>query len=129
MHVRPARQSDLQAIAKILTECDIANEQDMSEFTGITLVAERGGEVIGFAQAIPAKPVAFFALLAVMPTYQKTRAAYKLVEGVELLLRASGCREWSAFIDAGNTSWQRTVESWGADVVGHSGNLLRKGLV
>ena len=129
MYVRPARQSDLQAIAKILTECEVASDMDLSEFTGITLVCERGGEVIGFAQAIPAKPVAFFALLAVMPAYQKTRAAYKLVEGVELLLRSSGCREWSACIDASNTSWQRTVESWGADVVGHSGNLLRKGLV
>lgn len=126
MNVRPARQADLHVIAKILTECDIACEQDMSEFTGITLVCERGGEVVGFAQAIPAKPIAFFALLAVLPAYQKTRAAYKLVEGIELLLRASGCTEWSAFIKDGATSWQRTVEQWGAKPdVGH---MLRKDL-
>lgn len=129
MNVRPAKSSDLPVIAKILTECDIANGQNMSEFTGITLVCERQGEVIGFAQAIPAKPIAYFALLAVMPNHQKSRAAYKLVEGVELLLRANGCTEWSAFIDTSNASWQRTVEQWGASVVGHSGNLLRKGLV
>ena len=126
MNVRPARNNDLQAIAKILTECEIANEQDMSDFTGITLVCERGGEVIGFAQAIPARPIAYFALLAVLPAYQKTRAAYKLVEGVELLLRTSGCLEWSAFVDIGATSWERTVEAWGAK--GSPGHMLRKEL-
>lgn len=125
MIVRPARSSDLPAIAKILTECEVAAGQDLSDFTGITLVAERGGEVIGFAQAIPAKPVAFFALLAVMPTHRKTRAALKLVEGVELLLRAGGCLEWSAFVDATNAAWQQTVETWGAQP-SHPGVLLRK---
>ena len=128
MNIRPARSSDLQTIAKILIECEIANDQDMSDFTGITLVCERGGEVIGFAQAIPARPVAFFALLAVMPAYRNTRAAYKLVEGIELLLRSAGCTEWSAFIDAGAESWKKTVESWGAAVVGSPGHLLRKEL-
>lgn len=127
MIIRPARNTDGPAISKVMIECGLG-EEPVYEFTGIVLVAERGGEVIGFAQAIPAKPVAFFALLAVHPTFQKSRAAYKLVEGVELLLRASGCHEWSAFIDEGNASWQRTVETWGATVVGHSGQLLRKGL-
>ena len=126
MMVRPARSNDLPRIALILTECGIAAEQDMREFTGITLVCERGGEVIGFAQAIPAKPIAYFALLAVSPPHQKTRAAYKLVEGIELLLRASGCLEWSAFVAEGATSWRRTVEDWGAK--GDPGTMLRKEL-
>lgn len=126
MIVRPARPSDLAYVAKILTECDVANGQDMTEFTGITLVAERGGEVIGFAQAIPAKPIAYFALLAVMPAHQKTRAGYKLVEGIELLLRASGCTEWSAFVAEGKTSWKKTVEAWGAQP--DAGHMLRKEL-
>lgn len=128
MIARPARQSDLMVIAKILEECGIAAGMDTSEFTGICLVCERGGEVIGFAQAIPAKPVAFFSLLAVLPTYQKTRAAYKLVEGIELLLRAAGCKEWSAFVDADNASWMKTVQAWGADLSGNPGHLLRKDL-
>lgn len=128
MIVRPARPKDLSAIAQILTECGIAAKQDMSEFSGITLVAERGGEIVGFAQAIPARPIAYFALLAVHPAHQKGRAGYKLVEGVELLLRASGCVEWSAFVQEGDPSWQRTMEKWGADVAGHAGHLMRKGL-
>ena len=126
MIVRPGRPTDLSAIGRILTDCGIAAEQDMTAFTGITLVCERGGEVIGFAQAIPARPVAFFALLAVAPSHQKTRAAYKLVEGIELLLRSSGCVEWSAFVEESATSWRRTVEDWGAK--GNPGHLLRKEL-
>lgn len=126
MIVRPAREADLPVIAKILTECDVASGQDMNTFTGILLVCERGGEVIGFAQAIPARPVAYFALLAVLPAYQKTRAAYKLVEGIELLLRAAGCGEWSAFVAAGHDTWQRTIEAWGATP--DAGHMLRKEL-
>ena len=126
MHVRPARAADLPAITTILTVCGIAADQDLKEFSGITLIVERNGEVIGFAQAIPAKPVAYFALLAVHPLYQKTRAAYKLVEGIELLLRASGCLEWSAFVAEDALSWRRTVEDWGAK--GTPGHLLRKEL-
>lgn len=128
MIVRPARQADLQCITKILTECDLVREQNMAEFTGITLVAERGGEVIGFAQALPGKPISYFALLAVLPAYQKTRAAYKLVEGIELLLRASGCLEWAAFIDESAASWQSTVEHWGAIANPNPGRLFRKDL-
>jgi len=123
--VRPAQAKDLAYVAKILTECEIADGQDMTEFTGILLVAERGGEVIGFAQAIPAKPIAFFALLAVLPAHRKTRAALKLVEGVELLLRASGCIAWSAFVDESNETWKKTVETWGGQP-SFPGVLLRK---
>ena len=128
MIVRPARPSDLQCIAKILTECDLVRDQALGDFTGITLVCERGGEVIGFAQALPGKPVSYFALLAVLPAYQKTRAAYKLVEGIELLLRASGCVEWAAFIDESAASWRGTVEHWGATANPNPGRLLRKDL-
>ena len=107
-----------------MTECGLGDGL-VSEWSGIILVAERGGEVIGFAQAIPAKPISFFAYLAVLPQFQKSRAGYKLVEGVELLLRANGCQEWSAFIDADSSSWQRTVEAWGASVKHFNGNLVR----
>ncbi len=123
MNVRPARVEDLPIIGKILEECEIALGQDTSEFTGICLVCVRGSEVIGFAQAIPARPIAYFALLAVLPAYQKTRAAYKLVEGVELLLRASGCKEYSAFVTQEKSAWQRTVEAWGAKP--DPGHMLR----
>lgn len=126
MNVRPARPEDLPWVQKILTECEIAVDQDMSEFTGICLVCVRGGEVIGFAQAIPAKPIAYFALLGVLPAYQKTRAGYKLVEGIELLLRAAGCREWSAFVRQDASSWKKTVEAWGA--APEAGHMLRKEL-
>ncbi len=126
MNIRPARNTDGPALSKIMTECGLGDEP-VYEWSGIVLVAERGGEVIGFAQAIPAKPISFFAYLAVLPAFQKSRAGYKLVEGVELLLRANGCTEWSAFIDAGSGSWQKTVENWGA-AQKFSGNLLRRKL-
>lgn len=127
MIVRPARNTDGDAINKIRTECGLGDDH-VYEWTGIILVAERGGEIVGFAQAIPAKPISFFALLGVLPEHRKSRAAHKLVEGIELLLRANGCTEWVAFIDADNGSWSKTVESWGAETYGYPGHLMKRGL-
>lgn len=128
-HVRPAVVGDLPAIRKILTECDLVADQNLENFTGITLVAVRDGEVVGFAQALPGRPLAYWSMLAVLPAYRHTMAGAKLSEGIELLLRAAGSVEWAAFAHADNEKWIETLEAWGAEKHSRLGYLMRKSLV
>ena len=77
------------------------------------LVAERGGQVVGFISAFPGHPYAIINELGVLPEYQKGRAAIKLMESMELLLRHLGCTSWAAYIGA-KRGLEETVEKWGA---------------
>lgn len=128
MLIRPAKSEDLPTIQKVLTESALDN-QDLSSFTGICLVAEDGGEVIGFAQALPGEPIAYFSLLAVLPAYRHRSAAYRLVEGMELLLRAAGCVEYAAYVQADHEQWVKTMQKWdGMKTPATLGYLMRKEL-
>jgi N-acetylglutamate synthase-like GNAT family acetyltransferase len=99
MIVRPAQQKDIPAIVEIVERCGIGVEGlDYSTWTGVLLVAERGGQVVGFMAALPGSPYAVVTEMGVLPEHQKGRAAVKLWEGMELILRSMGVRAWAAFI-------------------------------
>ena len=99
MIVRPARQEDLPAIVEIIERCGLGVDgMDYSRWTGVLLVAERQGQVIGFLAALPGAPYAVLTEMGVLPEHQKGRAAVKLWEGMELLLRSLGVSTWAAFI-------------------------------
>lgn len=99
MIVRPARQEDLPAIVEIVERCGLrVDGLDYSRWTGVLLVAERQGQVIGFMAALPGVPYAVITEMGVLPEHQGSRAAVKLWEGMELLLRSMGVRSWAAFI-------------------------------
>ena len=99
MIVRPARQEDIPAIVEIVERCGLGVDGlDYSRWTGVLLVCERQGQVIGFIAALPGAPYAVVTELGVLPEHQKSRAAFKLWEGMELLLRSMGVSSWAAFI-------------------------------
>ena len=115
MIVRPARASDLEAIQKIMAECDLLAEGvAYDDFSGPILVAERQGQVIGFIQAHVGKPYAVVTEYGVLPEFQKGSAAYRLVEGMELILRQMGVRAWAAFVNQSRNGFHDMMERWGA---------------
>ena len=99
MIVRPARQEDIPTIVEIVERCGLGVDGlDYSKWTGVILVAMRQDEVIGFVSALPGFPYAIITEMGVLPEHQKGRAAVKLWEGMELLLRSLGVSTWAAFI-------------------------------
>ena len=99
MIVRPAKESDLPRVLDIVERCGLGVEGlDYSAWTGILLVAERQSFVIGFIAALPGKPYAVVTEMGVIPEYQGSRAAVKLWESCELLLRSMGCTAWTAYV-------------------------------
>ena len=99
MIVRPAKDVDLPMIQEIIRRCDLAVEGvDYTDWTGILLVAVRGGEVIGFLWASPGKPYATIHEVGVLPEHQRGRAGTKLIESAELLLRSLGSRCWAGYV-------------------------------
>ena len=99
MIVRPAKPADLPFIADIIDRCELAVEGlDYTDWSGILLVADRQGEVIGFMAALPGKPYAIVTEMGVHPAHQKSRAAVKLWESMELLLRTMGVKAWAAYV-------------------------------
>ena len=119
MFVRPATQQDLPAVIAIVDACGLRVEGvDYTEWTGWLLVVERQGEVIGMIHVIPAKPYAIIAELGVLPVFQKSRAAVKLIEAAELLLRANALRGWAAYIGHARNGFHASVEAWGGTNLG-----------
>ena len=99
MIVRPARQEDIPAIVEIVDRCGLASEGiDYSQWSGVIIVAVRQAQVIGFISALPAKPYAVILEMGVLPEHQKGRAAVKLWEACELILRHLGCPAWAAYV-------------------------------
>lgn len=99
MIVRPAKDTDIPVITEIVERCGLrADGVDYTQWTGIVLVAQRGSEVIGFIHALPGRPYAIVTEIGVLPEHQKGRAAVKLWESAELLLRAAGMTAWAAFV-------------------------------
>ena len=123
MIVRPATSKDLPAIGDILSACGLmVDGVNYDEWTGWLLVAERQGQVIGMIHVIPAKPYAIVAELGVLPAFQGSRAAYKLIESAELMLRANGLTGWAAYVGASRNGFHATVETWGGKNLG-SGSM------
>ena len=99
MIVRPAKPSDLPFIADIIDRCELATEGiDYTDWSGVLLVAERQEEVVGFISCLPGKPYAVITEMGVLPAHQKGRAAVKLWESMELLLRTMGVKTWAAWV-------------------------------
>jgi len=114
MIVRPARQTDLPAVGDILAACKLTIDGlSYDTWTGWLLVAERQGQVIGLVHVIPSRPYALIAEFGVLPAFQKGRAAHKLIEAAELLLRSQGYPVWAAFVGANRNGFHATVEAWG----------------
>ena len=99
MIVRPARQEDISAIVEIVERCGLGvGGLDYTKWTGVVLVAERQAQVVGFIAAIAGAPYAVITEMGVLPEHQKGRAAVKLWEALEIILRSLGVTAWSAFI-------------------------------
>lgn len=99
MFIRPAKPADLSHVVDIVERCGLAAAGLVyTEWTGVLLVAERQGQVIGFIAALPGKPYAVVTEMGVLPEHQKGRAAGKLLESMELLLRSMGCTAWTAYV-------------------------------
>ena len=125
MIVRPARPGDEPAIVEIVERCGLGVDGlDYSRWTGILLVAERQSQVVGFMAALPGAPYAVVTERGVLPEHQKSRAAVKLWEGMELLLRSMGVRAWAAFIGE-KRDVNDTMPKLGAVCTGHGRSWLR----
>ena len=99
MIVRPAMAKDLSRVVDIVERCGLAAEGvGYTDWSGVLLVAERQGEVIGFISALPGKPYAVITEMGVLPEHQKGRAAVKLWESLELLLRSMGVTAWASYV-------------------------------
>ena len=114
MIIRPATPKDLPDIGLILDACDLRVESvDYADWTGWLLVAERQGQVIGLIHVIPAKPYSIIAEYGVLPEFQKGRAAHKLIEAAELLLRTNGLPGWAAYVGDRRNGFHATITEWG----------------
>ena len=128
MIVRPAKEADLPRVLDIVERCGLGVEGlDYSAWTGVLLVAERQASVIGFIAALPGKPYAVITEMGVIPEYQGSRAAVKLWESCELLLRSMGCPAWTAYV-GDKREVNQTMPKLGATATG-AGNMYVKGLL
>lgn len=125
MIVRPAKDSDLPRVVEVVERCGLAAEGlDYTSWTGVLLVAERQGEVIGFIAALPGKPYAVVTEMGVLPEYQKGGASYKLWQGMELLLRSMGCTAWAGYVSP-KRGLERSLDHAGAKPTGEGTMYLR----
>ena len=128
MIVRPAKDVDLPMIQEIIRRCDLAVEGvDYTDWTGILLVAVRGGEVIGFLWAMPGKPYAMINEVGVLPEHQRGRAGTKLIESAELLLRSMGNTGWGGYVGSKRVEAHAGLPGLGAVNVGQ-GTIYYKSL-
>ena len=115
MIVRPAQQDDLPHILAILEQSEMrADDVDYSRWDGVLLVAVRQSEVIGFLHAMPGRPYSVITHIAVVPAHRGGRAVSKLMESVELLLRASGYGNWFTHLYEKGETLREATRHWGA---------------
>ena len=95
-----------------------------SDWSGVLLVAVRQGEVVGFIAALPGKPYAVVTEMGVLPEHQKGRAAVKLWESMELVLRHIGCSAWAAYVGS-KREVNETMPKLGAQCTGDGKMYLR----
>jgi hypothetical protein len=125
MIVRPAKDGDVARVVEIVERCGLAAEGlSYRDWSGVLLVAERQGEVIGFIAALPGKPYAVITEMGVLPEHQKGRAAVKLWESMELLLRSVGCTAWAAYV-GDKREVNETMPKLGAVCTGEGKMYLR----
>jgi hypothetical protein len=129
MIVRPAKPGDEAAVYAIIEACGLAMPDiSYANWTGILLVAERQSEIIGFIQALPGKPYAVICEMGVLPAHQKGRAAVKLIESAELILRSMGCTTWAAWVGEKRPDVHAVVSHWGARESG-AGSIYYRSLL
>ncbi len=126
MIVRPARQEDIPAIVEIIERCGLGVEGlDYTQWSGITLVAVRQEQIVGFVNALPGAPYGIIREIGVLPEHQKGRACAKLMESVELMLRSVGCRAWAGYV--GDTrGLDDLMKTWGAESTGSGSMWIRR---
>ena len=95
-----------------------------SDWSGVLLVAVRQGEVVGFIAALPGKPYAVVTEMGVLPEHQKGRAAVKLWESMELVLRHIGCSAWVAYVGS-KREVNETMPKLGAQCTGEGSMYVR----
>ncbi len=126
MIVRPARQEDLPAIVEIVERCGLGVDGlDYAAWTGVTLVAIRQEQIVGFVNALPGAPYAVIREIGVLPEHQKSRACSKLMESIELILRSMGCVAWAGYVGEVR-GLSSTLKTWGAESTGPGSMWLRR---
>lgn len=102
--VRPAVLDDLPAVHRLLDEAGlIVDGADYSNFSHVTLVAVRAGEVVGMVQALPGKPYAVLTEMAVAREHRGKGYGTRLLQHLDCMLRAYSCTAWVACVDEANT--------------------------
>lgn len=97
--IRPATVDDIPAIHALLDRTGLLIDgADYSNFSHVTLVGVRAGEIVGMIQALPAKPYAVVTDLAIAPEYHRRGYGFRLLQAIELALRMYGCTAWVACV-------------------------------
>jgi len=129
MIVRPATKDDLPAILDVMDRCQLAMEDvNYSNWSGWLLLAVRQSQIIGLIHVLPAQPYCMIQEFGVLPEFQGGRAAHKLIEAAELMMRVSGYSEWCAFVGNDKNGFHETMQSWGAIASGGDGKAYRRKL-
>ena len=129
MIVRPATNADLPLINHIMDVCDLAGESvDYTRWDGLVLVAVRQSEIVGFVHVVPSRPYSIVTHIGVLPEHQKGRAASKLMESAELLLRSSGYSTWYTFAYEKETALRDLITRWGAKESPSMGHIYKRTL-
>lgn len=106
--------------------CDLMlPDVSYADWTGLLLVAERQGEVVGFIHAFPGKPYAVITEMGVLPAFRKGRAATKLMESLELLFRSMGLRSWGCYVGDKRDDAKTALIHHGALETGHGSMYWR----
>lgn len=126
--IRPAREVDFPRLKQLVHDCGLAVEGIAYDHWGpVTLVYERQGEIVGFAQALLGMPYAVITELAIDPRFQRRGYAVRLCEHLETVMRQYGVTAWVTFTgeksDAANA-----LERWGARRVHGTGSAFTKEL-
>lgn len=130
MTIRPATQDDVPAILTIVEKCALGLEGvDYSKWDGLTLVAQRGMEVVGFVNVLPAKPLAVITEIGVLPEHQGGRALVELMKGLELLLRSLGCKAWVGYVGEKRTRAREVLSHWENTVECNVGSMYLRRFV
>ena len=113
--IRPARAEDTEALVGLLKETQqILDGVDYTVWTHPTLVMVRDEEIVGMIQALLGRPYAVITEVCIALAHQNKGYALKLMDAMELILRASGVTAYAVHCRPEHTRVIRALEARGA---------------
>jgi GNAT superfamily N-acetyltransferase len=116
--IRPARISDYEAFARLFPELGVddpvpAASRWEAEMATNTLVAERGGAVVGYAFFQLLHGAGYIRHVVVSPAARRGGIGVQLMAAVAAKMRAFGARQWHLNVKPDNVAAIRLYESLG----------------